>query len=82
MSTVSHGFVFCAQQPEGCQGLRSGILQQLFVSPGKAIEYALGFSFFSTGIILSSYEHRLCLPKGHDSQLEKITSLSGTCVVS
>jgi len=46
MFTMSHGFVFCAQQPEGWQGLRSGILQQLFVSPGKAIEYALGFSFF------------------------------------
>lgn len=73
MFTMSHGFVFCAQQPEGWQGLRSGILQQLFVSPGKATEYALGFSFsfFSTRIILSSYEQRLCLPKGHDSQLEK-----------
>ena len=35
MSTVSHGFVFCAQQPEGCQGLRSGILQQLFVHLGR-----------------------------------------------
>ena len=49
MSTVSHGFVFCAQQPEGCQGLRSGILQQLFVSPGKAMNMHWDFLFFPPG---------------------------------
>jgi hypothetical protein len=42
MFTMSHGFVFWAQQPVVWQKLRSAILQQLFMSPGKATEHAWG----------------------------------------
>lgn len=63
MFTMSHGFVFWAQEPVVWQESGSGILQQLFMSPGEATEHALG-SF------LSAHEHWLRLPKGHVSQLE------------